>query len=392
MSESPEIKDLFLLDPDIVYLNFGSFGACPKPVFENYQRIQSQLERSPVQFMLHTGMNLLKGARLSLSEYVNCDEDDLVLMTNPSYAINTIVKSITLKEGDEVLTTNLEYGAMNRTWNYYCKQSNAKYIPVNVDFPIRSKEQFLSTFWAACTEKTKVVFISHITSATGIILPIEEICEEARSRGLMTIIDGAHVPGQLPLNIQQLDPDVYVGACHKWMMAPKGASFLYVKRAQQHWVDPLLISWGFQSDTPSHSTFLDYHETAGTRDFSAFLAVPHCIDFMAAYDWPQKRLKCQEKTIEWARKFQDSWSFEAISPINTVFIGQMFSIPIETEQPELLKDALYRRFNIEVPVFLNENQVFIRFSFQVFNSDQDMQLLFDALETLKNEGLFSIKV
>ena len=385
------MKELFLLDPNITYLNFGSFGACPKPVFEAYQDIQLQLERSPVQFMLNSGMDLLKSSRRSLASYLCCEADDLVLMTNPSYAINTIAKSIPLSKGDEILTTNLEYGAMSRTWNYYCERSGAKYRQSKINFPIQSKASFLDDFWKGYNERTKVVFISHITSSTGLILPIKEICLEAKRRGLMTIIDGAHVPGQLPLNIGELDPDIYVGACHKWMMAPKGASFLYVKKTHQHWVDPLLISWGFQSDTPSHSTFLDYHETAGTRDFSAFLAVPHCIDFMVKHEWVEKRLLCQKKTLVWARKFQEFFGFESIAPINNVFIGQMYSIPIETQDIDGLKSALYKRFNIEVPVFMNEFQVFVRFSFQVFNSDEDMQRLFDAMKTLREEDYFSIK-
>ena len=385
------MKELFLLDSKITYLNFGSFGACPKPVFEAYQKLQLQLEKSPVQFIVHSGMELLKSSRLRLASYLVCDADSLVLMTNPSYAINTIAKSIPLSKGDEVLTTNLEYGAMNRTWNYYCKKSGAKYKQSKINFPIESVSSFLEDFWAGYNEKTKVVFISHITSSTGIILPVKEICEEAKRLGLLTIIDGAHVPGQLPLNICELDPDIYVGACHKWMMAPKGASFLYVKKKQQKWVDPLLISWGFQSDTPSHSTFLDYHETAGTRDFSAFLTVPHSIDFMSEYDWVKKLMLCQEKTIVWATKFQQFWHFQSIAPISKVFIGQMYSIPIETDDIAGLKTALYERFKIEVPVFMNEDQVFIRFSFQVFNSDEDMQRLFDAMKTLNEEGYFRIK-
>ena len=385
------MKELFLLDSKITYLNFGSFGACPKPVFEAYQKLQLQLEKSPVQFIVHSGMELLKSSRLRLASYLVCDADSLVLMTNPSYAINTIAKSIPLSKGDEVLTTNLEYGAMNRTWNYYCKKSGAKYKQSTINFPIKSVSSFLEDFWAGYNENTKVVFISHITSSTGIILPVKEICKEAKRRGLLTVIDGAHVPGQLPLNIRELDPDIYVGACHKWMMAPKGASFLYVKKKQQQWVDPLLISCGFQSDTPSHSTFLDYHETAGTRDFSAFLTVPHSIDFMSEYDWVKKRMLCQEKTIAWATKFQQFWHFQSIAPISKLYIVQMYSIPIETDDIAGLKTALYERFKIEVPVFMNEDQVFIRFSFQVFNSDEDMQRLFDAMKTLNEEGYFRIK-
>jgi len=278
---------------------------------------------------------------------------------------------------------------MDRTWKYYCEKREAIYRSIEFDFPIRSKEEFLETFWSGCTSKTKVVFISHMTSATALILPIEEICVEARRRGIMTIIDGAHIPGQLPLNLKELDPDIYVGACHKWMMSPKGAAFLYVKKAHQDWVDPLLISWGYKSDTPSHSQFIDYHETAGTRDFSAFLAVPSAIDFMEQHDWSSKRLSCQQKTLYWAERLKATFGFEPIAPIDSTFIGQMFSMPIKTNDLVALKEALFNRFGIEVPVFLNDQDVFIRFSYQVFNTDDDMERLIQALEVLCDENYIS---
>lgn len=383
------MKDQFLLDPSIIYLNFGSFGSCPKPVFRVYQEFQDELERGPVQFMVNTGLERLKEARVRLASYLTCDSDDLVLMTNPSYGINTIVKSIPLSPGDEILTTNLEYGAMDRTWKYYCEKREAIYRSIEFDFPIRSKEEFLETFWSGCTSKTKAVFISHMTSATALILPIEEICIEAKRRGVMTIIDGAHIPGQLPLNLKELDPDIYVGACHKWMMSPKGAAFLYVKKVHQDWVDPLLISWGYESDKPSHSQFIDYHETAGTRDFSAFLAVPSAIDFMEQHDWNSKRMSCQQKTIYWAERLKATFGFEPIAPIDSTFIGQMFSMPIKTDDPVRLKEVLFNRFGIEVPVFLNHKDVFIRFSYQVFNTDDEMEQLLNVLQLLQKEKYFS---
>ena len=380
------MKDLFFLDPSITYLNFGSFGACPKAVFTEYQRIQLELEQRPVQFIVNTGMTELNAARVSLANYLSCNADDLVYVTNPSYGINTIAKSIPLAEGDEILATNLEYGAMDRTWEYYCKKAGAKYVQQEIKFPIISKAHFLDQFWKGYTPNTKIVFISHVTSSTALILPVKEIIIEAKKRGLLTIVDGAHVPGQLSLNLTELGADIYVGACHKWMMGPKGSSFLYVNKKEQHWVDPLLISWGFQSDAPSDSTFIDYHQTAGTRDFSAFLSIPFCIDFMKEHNWIDVRVRCQKKTIEWANKFQSELGFEPISPIDQSFIGQMFSIPIKTADPILLKEQLYNKYQIEIPVFLNQKDVFIRFSYQAFNSDEDMECLFRALIELKRNG------
>ncbi len=174
------------------------------------------------------------------------------------------------------------------------------------------------------------------------------------------------------------------------MMGPKGSSFLYVNKKEQHWVDPLLISWGFQSDTPSDSTFIDYHQTAGTRDFSAFLSIPSCIDFMKEHNWEEVRAHCQNKTIGWALKFQEKLGFEPISPIDSSFIGQMFSIPIRTADPVLLKKKLYNEYQIEIPVFLNHDDVFIRFSYQAFNSDDNLNRLLEVLILLEKEGALHI--
>lgn len=161
---------------------------------------------------------------------------------NPSYAINIIAKCIDLKPGDEILTTDLEYGAMDKTWNYYCKQKGANYIRQPIHLPLTTKEAIVEQFFKGLTQKTKAIFISQITSSTALILPVKEICEIAKQKGLLTIVDGAHVPAHIPLNLQELKADIYTGACHKWMMTPKGCSFLYVAKEQQHWIDPLIIS------------------------------------------------------------------------------------------------------------------------------------------------------
>lgn len=383
------IKEAFLLDPQITFLNFGSFGACPKPIFEKYQQIQLAMERDPVRFMVKSGIDQLNQARKDLANYVGCQAEDVVYVTNPSYAINTIAKSIRLKKGDEVLSTNLEYGALVRTWDYYCQKVGAKFIQQEIQLPILSKEAFINDFWKGYTAQTKAIFISQITSSTGLILPVKEICEEAKNRGLLTIVDGAHVPGHIPLNISELKVDVYTGACHKWMMAPKGSSFLYVNKENQHWVDPLLISWGFKSDSPSSSQFIDYHQTAGTRDFSAFLTVPFCIDYMIENNWTQKAIDCQEFVIKSAKMLSKLFDFNPISPIDTNFIGQLFSIPIQTNDPFGLYNTLFDEYAIQIPVTQHINSNFIRFSIQVFNDQQDIDRLAVALEDLKQRGKVS---
>ena len=251
------LKSQFLLRDDITFLNFGSFGACPKPVFERYQQFQLEMEQEPVLFITGTGLKYLAQAREALGNYLNCSKDDLVYVTNPSYAVNAVAKSFNLKEGDEILTTDLEYGACDKTWSYYCKKAGATYVRQHISLPVQSKEQFVEEFFKGLSAKTKLVFLSHITSTTALRLPVEEICAIAKQKGIMTYVDGAHAPGQIPVDMQTLGADIYTGACHKWMMTPKGSSFLYVRKGLQHLIDPLVISWGYNALFPSGSQFLD---------------------------------------------------------------------------------------------------------------------------------------
>lgn len=383
----PELKSLFLLDPKITFLNFGSFGACPKPIFEEYQKIQRELEFEPVRFIAHDGIKALEQARRKLGDYLNADADDLVFVTNPSYGVNTIAKSFPFEKDDEILSTSLEYGALDRTWKYYCEKAGARYIQQKITLPIQDETSFLEEFWSGYTPKTKAIFISQITSFTGLILPVEAICKEAKKRNLITIIDGAHVPAHIPLDIKSLDPDVYVGACHKWMMSPKGASFMYVKKEQQFWVDPRLISWGYKSEIPSQSTFIDYHQTNGTRDYSAFLTVPKAIDFMEQNRWKEVAKTCREKTIKNAARFCNLMNSEPICPLNETFLGQMYSIPIDTKEPMALHQFLYDNYNIEIPVPVENGKSFLRYSIQAFNTDEDLDRLEDALIQIKRKGI-----
>ena len=265
--QSQKLKEQFLLRKDITYLNFGAYGACPKPIFEKYQQFQLELEQEPTLFINETGPAYLRQSREALSKYLNCDSDDIVYVTNPTYAVNIIFKGLQIKAGDEVLTTNLEYGPCDKTMEYYCDQKGATYKRQQIRFPLESKEDFITQFTNGITKNTKLIFLSHITSSTGLRLPVEEICAIANQLGILIFIDGAHAPGQLEVDITSLGADMYTGACHKWIMTPKGSSFLYVRRELQQLFDPLLISWGFKSPKPSHSLFLDNHQLQGTRDY-----------------------------------------------------------------------------------------------------------------------------
>ena len=377
-----ELKSQFLIRPDVTFLNFGSFGACPKPIFEDYQKWQLELERQPAQFITVNGPNYLKQSREALANYINCNADDLVYTTNPSYATNIIAKSFKLNAGDEVLTTNLEYGASDKAWNYYCKKAGAKFVRQNITLPLTTKEKFIEEFFAGLSPKTKLIYISQITSTTGLIFPVKEICEVAKQKGLMTFVDGAHTPGHIPLNLAELKADIYTGACHKWMMTPKGSSFLYVKKEFQDLFDPLIVSWGYEALFPSDSKFLDYHQMQGTRDFSAFLTIPKSIEFMKEHNWPEVAKACRDIVKKNALRFCELVGSQPLCPVTDEFLGQMFSIPITTPEPEKLQRHLYLKYKIEIPVMRHADKTYLRYSINAFNSQQDLDTLYNAIKEI----------
>ena len=380
-----KLKSQFLLRDDITFLNFGSFGACVKPVFEQYQAFQLELEQEPVQFITVKGIEYLKKSRKALANYLSCDDNDLVFVTNPSYAVNIIAKSFNLKAGDEILATNLEYGACDKTWNYYCNKVGAKYIRQEIPFPLTTTEEFVEAFFKGLTSKTKLVFISHITSTTGLRLPAEAICKKAKELGLMTFVDGAHAPAQIDLNLSTLQADIYTGACHKWMMTPKGSSFLYVKKELQHLFDPLIVSWGYEPNLSTPATFFDYHQMQGTRDYSAFLTIPIAINFMEKNDWKNVSKDCRDMVRENVTRFATLLNTEALTTNPNEFLVQLCSTKIKTNEPLKLKQLLYDTYKIEVPVMQLDDKVFLRYSIQIFNTQKDLDILYDALVDIKKQ-------
>ena len=377
------LKSQFLLRDDITYLNFGSFGACVKPVFEKYQQYQLELEQEPVLFITGTGPKYLEQSREALGQYLHADKEDLVYVTNPSFAVNTVARSMKLKAGDEVLTTNLEYGACDMTWNYYCEQTGAQYVRKPMTLPLSSKEQFVHELFKGVSPKTRLIFISHITSSTALRLPVEDVIAKAKTLGIPVFIDGAHAPGQVPLNLTTLGADYYTGACHKWMLTPKGSSFLYVKKEKQAAVDPLVISWGYKAAIPSASTFLDYHQFNGTRDFSAFLTIPAAIGFMEDNKWDQVSTSCRQLVKDNAAKFFDITGGQALAPLTDDFIQQLLSTEIKTSEPEKLHDLLFEKYKLQVPVMRHGDKVYLRYSINAFNSQADLDKLAEALINIK---------
>lgn len=385
------MKSQFLLDQNITFLNHGSFGACPKPIFEEFQRFQLELESDPVEFITKKQPKYLKIARERLAKFVGCKAQDLFFTSNPTYAINVIMRSIKLNANDEILATNHEYGAMDRTWNFYCKKSGAKYIRQNISLPVVSKEQIIDEFWKGYNQNTKVVFLNQMSSATALIFPVKEICDRAAALGLITIVDGAHIPGHIDLNISELNPDYYTGTLHKWMLAPKGSSFLYVKPELQDALEPLVVSWGYESVAPGESQFLDYHELQGTRDVSVFLCTPKVVEFLEKNNWKTVSKACKQIVLSNYQRFCDLLNTKALSPITEEFLGQMASVPVNTKRPDELKQLLYDKYKIQIPVMPLNGDYYIRFSINAYNTQEDLDILFNALdEIIKTTDLIEV--
>lgn len=383
-------KELFLLDPAVTFLNHGSFGATPRPVFEAYQAWQRELERQPVEFLGRRAADLLAEARRGLAGYLHADADDLVFFPNPTTALNMVARNLARREaespfhlrpGDEILTTDHEYGALDRTWRYVCGQSGAHYRRVALPLPLEAPEALVERIWAQVNERTRVIFISHITSPTALRLPVERLCERARGAGLLSIVDGAHAPGQIPLDLEQTGADIYTGACHKWLCAPKGSAFLHVRREIQPLLDPLVVSWGYESDHPSGSRFIDYHEWQGTRDLAAYLSVPAAIEFQRAHDWERARADCHALAVEARRRVEALTGLPSICDAGS--FHQMCAVrlpaPLDLDR---FKGELYDRYRVEAPTVAWNGEKLLRLSFQVYNDGADVERLLEGLRAL----------
>ncbi len=370
-----DLRELFLLDPDVVFLNHGSFGACPRPVFEVYQHWQYELERQPVLFLGRRSDALLDEARAALAAFVNADADDVIFVPNATLGLNTVARSLNLSPGDALLTTDHEYGAMDLMWTFICRQTGAHCIRCPIPLPVASHEVFIERLWSAVTPRTKVIFLSHITSPTALIFPIAEICRRARKAGILTIIDGAHAPGHISVDMQRIGADFYAGNCHKWLCAPKGSGFLYARREHHHMIDPLVISWGWD-DT---GTFVSRNQWQGTRDIAAFLSVPAAIDFLNSHNWDAVRQRCHTLASETRQRASDLTRLPPIQPDSSDWFGQMVTIALPPCDIATVKDRLYADYCIEVPLMNWNGQPLMRVSYQGYNTRDDMDTLLTAL-------------
>jgi isopenicillin-N epimerase len=363
-------------------LNHGSFGACPRPVFDAYQAWQLELQRQPVEFLGRRFPELMRSARKALAAYLGAGPDDVVYVPNATTGLNVVARSLPLHAGDEVLATDHEYGAIDRTWRFVCARRGARYVNQRLGLPLESPDQVVDAIWSGVTDRTRVLFLSHITSPTALILPVQVLVHRARQAGILTVIDGAHAPGQISLDLTAIGADFYVGNLHKWVCSPPGAGFLYARPDVQPLLEPLVVSWGWQSDSPGSSQFVDEQQWQGTRDPAAYLSVPAAIQFQAEHDWPRVRAECHELLHQARRAIQDLTGLLPICPDSPEWYAQMAAFPLQPCDAKERQRRLYEEYHIEVPIISWNASQFVRVSVQGYNTSKDVEALVEALRAL----------
>jgi len=366
-----ELRPEYLLDPGIAFLNHGSFGACPRPVFERYQAWQRELEHEPVDFLARRLPELLDAAREALAGYLGCHAEDLAFVPNATTGVNLAARSLDLRAGDEVLASGLEYGACDLAWEWVCRRVGARYVRAPIPLPLRDSNALVDALLARASGRTRAIFVSHVASTTALVLPVDEIVDRARALGLVTVVDGAHAPAHVPLNLSKLDADFYSGNAHKWLSAPKGAGFLHVRPEHQERVDAAIVSWGYTEGR----TFLQRIESQGTGDPAAWLTVPDAIAFQAERDWDDVRDRCRRLAREARRELCDLLQTEALAP--DAMLAQMAAVRLPRPAPDL-SERLFTRHRIEIPVEGDEDDL-LRLSVAAYTTREDIDRLLSAL-------------
>jgi isopenicillin-N epimerase len=374
------LAEKFLLDPEITFLNHGSFGATPEVVFKHYQALQLELERQPIEFLARELDQRMDDARESLATYLDASPSNLIFVANVTVAINIVARNLRLGPGDQVLASDHEYGAMDRLWRFLSKRRGFEYKIQEIPTPFLTEGEILEALWKGVTDRTRVIFLSHITSPTALRMPVNEICLRAREENIITVIDGAHAPGQIDLELEALGADFYGANLHKWLCAPKGSGFLHARPEHHEILEPLVVSWGWESEKPGPSIMVDYHEWQGTRDPAAFLATPTAIEFQQKYDWNAVRDQCHELAVGFQQKVNALTGFEPLSLPS--FYEQMVAVRLPNVDPEAFQKRLYDEYRIEIPVFLWNEQPLLRICVQGYNSADDVERVVTALKKL----------
>jgi len=373
--------------PDgVTYLNHGSFGPAPQSVQQERHKWTDRLEQQPMQFFLREAEQRLDDACTQLGRFVGVPGKDLIFVDNATFGMNVVAASIGLRPGDEVLLTDHEYGAVVRLWRRRCQEAGAKVITAELPLPMHSRQDIVDAVVSRVTPNTRLIVVSHVTSPTAVILPVADICREARSRGIAVCIDGPHALGMLPLSLRDIGCDFYTASCHKWLCAPFGSGFLYVSPPWQGRVRPAVVSWG-RSLSGGQPSWKDDFRWIGTRDPAAFLAVPKAIEFLNNIGPSLFRKRGYELATEARRRVEDMTGLTAFVPESPDWLGTMaaVSLPelnVPTPPPWLcdpLQRALWDRFQIEAPVAHWKDWRLLRVSCHLYNDRDDLDRLMEAL-------------
>jgi isopenicillin-N epimerase len=381
------------LDPRVSFLNHGSFGACPRPVLEHQQAIRDRMEREPVRFFVRELEPLLDEARRVLAEFLGADSSGLVFVTNVTAAINAVLKSIDLQPGDELLATNHEYNASRNALDFVADRAGARVIVSDIDFPIRSEDEIIEMLLDSVTPKTKLALIDHVTSQTAVMFPVRRIVRELSARGIDTLVDGAHAPGMIPLDLESIGAAYYAGNCHKWICAPKGAAFLHIREDRRHLVRPLSISHGANSTRTDRPRLQLEFDWTGTDDPSAILSVPRALEFMGSLlpgGWSE--LMQRNRLLALDAREMIARALRVDFPVHESMIGSMVALPLPdggSQDVSLLygdpiQDVLVERYGIQVPVipWPYAPRRLLRISAQIYNRHDQYHELAEALQGL----------
>lgn len=399
----PERTLHWTLDPKVLFLNHGSFGACPTPVLAAQRALQEQMEHEPVHFLARTLEGALDKVRDEMSEFLGAFPRDLVFVRNATEGVNAVVQSLKLEPGDELLCTSHGYNACNNALRYVAERAGAKVVVAKVPFPISGPEAVIEAIEQAVTARTRFALIDHVTSPTGLILPVETLIKRLQARGIFVMIDGAHAPGMLPLNLEQLGADFYTGNAHKWLCAPKGAAILHVKHEHQSWVRPVIISHGANDPRKHRSRFHLEFDWTGTSDPTAILALPAALKFMRELAPPNDSdrggldaVRAHNHTLAvQARKLLcEQLKLTPVAPES--MLGSLATVqlpaakkatPIDGPLPfDPLHQLLFERYAIEVPVFVYGETRCLRIAAQWYNHLAQYQALAHAVGELLAEG------
>ncbi len=395
------MADRWRLDPDIVFLNHGSFGAVPTAVRAEQDRIRDLLESEPVRFFERRYQVLLDRAREKLGEFVGASPEDLVFVANATTGVNTVLRSLDLRSGDELLTTNHEYNACRNALDAVAASTGASVVVADVPYPLRSEEEVLEAVLDRLTPRTRLLLIDHVTSQTGLVLPVASLVREAQLSGVDVLVDGAHAPGMVDLELERLGAAYYTGNCHKWLCAPKGAAFLHVREDLRESVRPLVISHGANASVARRSRFHLEHDWTGTRDPSAWLSVPAAIseiENMVDGGWDEVRRQNRAVVLEARSSLCEVLGVEPACPDS--MIGGMATVVLpdsdggekrDAFSRDALQDRLYHEWAIEVPVipWPSPPRRLLRVSAQLYNSSAQYEYLAEALESVIQSESFS---